>query len=153
MTVIAYRDGILAADTLVTGGLDRVGHIAKIKKVGNWLIGGAGAVGAIVPLMRWLEETDDGDDILSPVPYPSGMDASGLLVHCPTGKIYYTDSDSPFLIKLESDYASIGSGSTVARTAMYLGQTATEAVNTATLLDIGCGGAVTWINTSGETGS
>lgn len=56
------------------------------------------------------------------------------------GKLYTVGSD--FAVSTRGDYASIGSGSDFANTAMHLGKTAKQAVEVATELDLYTGGNV-----------
>lgn len=148
MTVIAYRDGVLAADTLITANLDRAGQCLKIREINGWLVGAAGTLGSLQPLVNWV--TDTSGNLAKPVDYPSGMDGSGILVD-KNGIGYYADSEARYVTPISSEFLAIGSGATTARTAMYLGLTATEAVATAIDLDVGCGGKVTFIAVNGES--
>lgn len=156
MTVIAYRDGVLAADTLITSGLDRAGQTIKIGRLRSapeseedpkyWLYGAAGTLGSATPLIKWISA---GADLTQPVEYPNSMEGSGLLINS-TGDIFYVDSDSHFVTNIHAPFVAIGCGATAARVAMYLDCTSTEAVEAVIDVDAACGGQVTWIDLEGN---
>ena len=79
MTTIAYRDGILAADSLVTLGSTKVhGSYQKIRRIGEYLVGTAGSVADCQAFVVWLKECD------STQPPPKGE--YGALVVGPQGR-------------------------------------------------------------------
>lgn len=147
MTVIAYRDGTLAADTLITSNLDRAGQCIKIKRVDPWLIGYAGNLGSLQALINWINDTKS--DFTKPVEYPTGMESCGMLVDA-SGQGYYVSDESRYVTPITAPYLAIGCGASIARTAMYLGFGAIEAVEAAIDLDVACGGKVTYITIDGE---
>lgn len=147
MTVIAYRDGVLAADTLITSNLDRAGQCVKIHREGDWIMGAAGTLGSLQPLVNWIKETNA--DFAKPVEYPSGMDGCGILVN-KDGEGFYVDSEARFVTRINAPFLAIGSGGTTARTAMYLSCSAIEAVDAAIDLDVGCGGKATYLTIAGD---
>lgn len=57
MTVIAYRDGVLAADSLVTWRAHRDGHVRKIFKVGRILATASGTTALAQAFRRKLGKT------------------------------------------------------------------------------------------------
>lgn len=146
MTVIAYRDGTLAADTLVTTGSDMAGQALKIKRLETWLVGYAGSFGSMQPVLNWIT---DGADFTKPVEYPAGMDTSAILID-KDGQGHYVDSESRFVSKVTAPYMTIGCGSSGARVAMHLGCSAIEAVEAVIDLDVACGGKVTFLTVEGE---
>lgn len=146
MTVIAYKDGVLAADSLVTSGYDLAGHIVKIRQEGEWSFGVAGSPSGIVPITNWVK---GGADLDTPIEFPSSLEATALLINS-HGEVYYVDSDSHYPVKMHVKYAAVGSGSTAARTAMFLGHSAIEAVEAVTHVDSSCGGSVTWVAIDGS---
>lgn len=149
MTVIAYKDGIMAADTLVTANGSRCAHALKFRKVNGWLIGASGYFGAFKPIARWVEE---GADLDKPVDWGKFEDSAGIVVS-PGGETYHVGTVGGYLIEEHSPWGvATGSGSEVARTAMYLGLSAREAVQVAIDLETGCGGLVTWASLTSDEG-
>lgn len=129
MTTIAYRAGIMAADTCVTDRCCRVGTIAKIwRRDDGALAGMSGAADDMAVFRKWFL---DGAD----APYPAIIhDSEGILV-LPGGQVlgYFK---SGIGIEIEADFFAIGSGFKAALGAMHAGADAAEAVRIAALLDV-----------------
>lgn len=129
MTTIAYRDGIIAADTCVSPG--RRGHATKIAKRrdghGGFLL--AGACGFAIyseAFLRWFENGEQG----------SPPEARQVNNACDIGMIIRArnrcelfEPGGSYLIR--GDYFAIGSGSPEANGAMFTGATAETAVRAA----------------------
>lgn len=147
MTIIAYRDGVIAADTLVTHHGSRVAHTQKIFRVNGWLIGASGTLGAVRPAMAWVL---DGADLSRPIDFGKVEDAAATFVS-PEGVRYYVDTGNPFLVEEVSPFTAMGSGADVARGAMFHGATAVEAVEAAISIDISCGGQIHWLGLDGSS--
>ena len=136
MTVIAYKDGIMAADKrAVNVGLNRT--VTKIKKIHGNLVGVCGDADKIAMLFDWLERGGDPKD------YPEFQktDYSGLLVITPFKDIWKFESQ-PLPIVIEDSFFAMGSGRDYAITAMHMGATAIEAVKVACEFDVSCGNGV-----------
>lgn len=138
MTTIAYRDGILAADTLISGNT-RSGHMRKIGKIGNILYGGCGSASLVSGFMSWVRAGMVGTPILSVMSGDQHNSASGL--------VFFEDHIIRFepagsFMKTAVYYAE-GSGEEVALGAMYAGATALEAVRAAAEWDLFTGGEIT----------
>lgn len=132
MTTIAYRDGVLAADSLVTLGDTKVhGRYHKIVRIGGHLIGTAGSVAACQNFLDWLREGDEDS-----VP-PKG-EYKALVVN-PKGKVREFEGGSLLPVPRGAKFYSIGSGAPYALAAMYAGATATEAVKIAAKIDTSTG--------------
>lgn len=147
MTIIAYRDGVIAADTLVTHHGSRVAHTQKITRTSGWLIGASGTLGAIRPAVVWVL---DGANLSQPVDFGKIEDSAVIFVD-PAGALYYADTGSPFLISESSPFTALGSGADVARGAMFHGASAVEAVDAAISIDVSCGGQVHWLGLDGSS--
>lgn len=134
MTTIAYRDGVLVADSQVTlGGMKLPGNALKIGKTkAGILYGGAGSFAAVGKFFDWVNS--DAEDEL-----PEG-EYSGLVV-LPKGEVIEIENGS-VLPKVKQKFYSIGSGSPFALAAMMAGATAQAAVKIATKLDIHSGGPI-----------
>lgn len=146
MTVIVYRDGIMAADSLATAGDRMTGHCKKVFKAntprGSEVFGVAGAA-TYIPLVRaYLEGT-------GPVPMPNDVErgvpqadrhgyavivasAAGVRVICDG-----CESDAP-----EAPYHVIGCGSMFAQGALAVGASAEDAVKATIAGSPWCGGPI-----------
>ena len=153
MTVIAYRNGVLAADTLVTSYGTRTSGVIKIlaaetSKGERWLIGGCGALGVTVPARLWVTNTDA--DLDKPIDF-SGVDDSALILIDPTGRCFYSHSASPFVSEKFGPFHAIGSGADAARAAMLMGANARVAVDVAKEIETSCGGGTVWMTLDGDS--
>lgn len=139
-TIIAYKDGILAADTLVcnTDTYEKLYYAEKIfKSDDGWLIGANGDCTYCLNFIKWAQEGRVG---LAP---KQGKYDGGLLIS-PQGKIrifsgqHYEEILNPFV--------TIGSGSPWAMAVMEIGGTAIDAVNAAMKWCMTCGGEITVVS-------
>ena len=132
MTTIAYRDGVLASDSLVTlGDTKSHGTYIKIKRIGNLLVGAAGGVADSEQFLQWLKY-DDGE-----TPPPKGQYSA--LVIDPRGRVREIENGSVLPVPRGAKFHAIGSGGPFALAAMYAGASAVEAVKIATKIDINSG--------------
>lgn len=150
MTVIAYKDGIMASDGLVTDGPVIVDtQCDKIMRLENGgLFGMAGDLDCrdVVEVINygWTKEAPSRDTLAE-----LAMSFEGIVVR-PDGTVYtvaisylkdYERWDAE-LIERKDKVATVGCGSPFALTAMTLGKSAVEAVDTAMKLHTHCGGCV-----------
>lgn len=147
MTVIAYKDGIMAADSNASYDYLTVAQVHKtIRTKHGFLIGGAGSAGDVSEAFARLQDLENirqlyGEEIIS--------GESQLLIVTPKGKIYVVDHAG--VITVRGKFAVLGSGSAVALTALTLGHSAAEAVNVAKKLVPGCGGKTRTIKLKART--
>ena len=139
MTTIAYKDGILAADSQTTAGhLSTSSTRSKIRKFDDGYAAFSGLcsdIPILFDLIKGKEVEGDTKDIDATAivmpnkgkPYQASVDSLGNLYKHPISK-----------------FSAIGSGWTVAMGAMQSGASAKEAVKEAIKLDIYSGGAVKW---------
>lgn len=132
MTTIAYRDGVLASDSLVTLGNTKVhGSYQKIRRIGDHLLGTAGSVAACQQFIDWVKSGNDED------PPPKG-EYSALIID-PRGRVREMENGSVLPVPRGAKFFAIGSGAPYALAAMYAGATATEAVKIAAKIDTSTG--------------
>ena len=132
MTVIAFREGVLAADSLITGGGTRLGYASKIRKIGPVLAAASGSWPQALSFLDWFSGGMDGD--------PPEVDekAEGLLIY--DGRLVtWSDKGWDHIV---APFYAIGCGAAEARGAMAAGASAVEAVKAACLVDVHCGGHV-----------
>ncbi len=138
MTVIVYRDGILAADSLVCSSNTRIGSDKKIYKIKHYLIGAAGDTSVIEDILHWIKNGKDRDK--KPT-FNSSSSFEGIIINTKTAEVTYIElSCSEFPVK--APYYAIGIGADFALGAMYKGADAEEAVEAAISLSTACGGAI-----------
>jgi ATP-dependent protease HslVU (ClpYQ) peptidase subunit len=135
MTTIAYRDGVLAADTRVTrGGYIMPGHFCKIgRSPSGDLVGISGNCAKADGFLRAvINGTAD------PTAPEEGVTA---LVISPDGRITVHEAAGRFDIT-GAEFWAIGSGTSAALGALHAGASAEEAVRIAMLIDNDSGGEV-----------
>lgn len=136
MTTIAYRDGVMAADTLVTSNGKRDGQ--KIKIARNAAGDLAGAAGNSAVCQQFLEWFSSGEKH-EPPEFDEEL-GNGLIVRADgTIELYMKHGVS----KSTADFYSLGSGYQIALGAMSMGATAEIAVRKAMEFDTESGGNVT----------
>jgi 20S proteasome alpha/beta subunit len=134
LTTIAWRDGVLAADTLVTSNSIRDGHQQKIHRVGPVLVGGVGYCGTYELFRTWVRGGMKGDS-----PYQGRDDGHGFLAsRC---AVLCFGGSGPRHVR--GPFSAHGSGWEIAMGAMAMGANAEQAVRTAIEWDTGSGGEVT----------
>ena len=136
MTTLAYRDGVLAADTMATVGNTKLpGRVRKVWKFKDGrLFGGAGTMENIRSLKKLMSAHGSGE-----LPSPKFSDVEAILV-MPNGHVMtyegavWEEEDSP--------YIALGSGYAYALTALWLGGTPQKAVQAGIQFDKCSGGGV-----------
>lgn len=140
MTTIAYRDGVLAADSMLTGYDADCGSVTKIRRNRHGWIGGAcGNAGSISLFMDWFLNTAARVDV-KPPPSVSDNAADGFVV-VPGDRVFFW-SGAPALWPVIAPFHAIGSGMRFAMGAMAMGANAREAVEVARKFDVYTGGRI-----------
>lgn len=138
MTTICYRDGTLAADSLISYQTITCGNRSKIVNAGSHLIALAGPIWLRFPLEEWVS----GGCVFKNVPavlLENECDFSCLIVDR-SGIAY--EFTRGYLVPVHSSYYAIGSGGLLALGAMAHGASAVEAVEAAGKHDKNTGGTV-----------
>lgn len=142
MTTIAYRDGVMAADSQTTAGEVRRGATRKVfQLLDGSLVGFSGGLSEIGPAVQWFAE--------GKLPYKRPRlpeDASLLVIEAsPSGEVsYYRHNLIPQLTV--AAFHAIGSGNEFALGAMAMGANAQQAVAVAAEFDIYTGGRITTLS-------
>lgn len=133
MTTIAYRDGVLAADTQVNSGNGcRAGTIAKIGQTKDgclWAFSGNAQM--MAACVGWTEERKDDP--------PKDIEGVFVLI-APDGT--YREWWGSGWLQVNDPQPAWGSGERIARGAMFAGADAETAVRAAIALDPESGGQV-----------
>lgn len=142
MTTVAFRDGVMAADTMITNGNQKQHGVQKIYRIGSWVVGFAGDFGDIPVLCEWLEkqaECRSVPDWGQPDEFPEDIDTD-VLIACAAG-LFELDSKGR-VIPVPVTFTAIGSGAKYAIGAMAYGASATKAIQIAMDNDTYSGGEV-----------
>ena len=131
MTVIVYRDGVMAADTLVVDAANAMYHTQKIFRMDDGgLIATAGGGQETIAFRNYFLYGIEADDL-------EYKDFSGILVK-PDGLVYYCETHK-LIDPVDDDFIAIGSGRMIANGALEMGASAEEAVKIACKYNIYCG--------------
>lgn len=143
MTTVAYRDGILAADTQITYGATLLqGSYQKIHKLSNGaLYGFCGSLEAGEFMRRHLIQVGKGKGHLEDIDLRD-ENYEAIIVQ-PDGKTYFFEKRIWSRLKLP--YVAMGTGKEHAFGAMFVGASAKQAVKAAIKLDPNTGGKVKWV--------
>jgi ATP-dependent protease HslVU (ClpYQ) peptidase subunit len=146
MTTLAYRDGVLAADSAITCGSMYQGTAPKIHKLpGGCIFAWSGTMAVAMFLLEHLSRLEDfcprpglHIDLPDHKWLEGGYEAWIL---APDGTLY-SFNDERVLLHVTAPYAATGSGCCYAMGAMAAGATAEEAIVAAAKCEIHTGGPV-----------
>lgn len=134
MTTIAYRDGIIAADRLVTAGNMRAGFVTKIFAAHDMVVGISGSLSDLGLFQMWFNS-----ELLDTVPSFSD-EVDGIVVDADHNIFYIGAKGNRVMVA--GEYAAVGSGEEYAMAAMAMGADARKAVEIAIQLDTLSGGGI-----------
>ncbi|QGH74884.1 hypothetical protein MAL1_00138 [Bacteriophage DSS3_MAL1] len=145
MTTIAYRNGVMAADTLMARGNERAVGAVKIFATKKFLVGISGAFSNLEPLKAFLSEheeevSDPGELWRFWEDAPEYGGGYCCLIVTKDGDIWNAIDSPP--VRIPAEFDAIGSGGTYAMGAMGAGATACDAVRVARQFDVNTGGSV-----------
>lgn len=136
MTTVAYKDGVMAADTQVSGGYTKLASIVKVERTPQgYLVGACGSSAYCYKVRSWASDTKTPD---AP-PMPENDDDNAIMVK-PDGTIVLIWKVG--LTEVAAPFYAIGSGRYHALGVMAFGGSAIEAVEVSIQLDLGTGGEV-----------
>lgn len=138
MTTIAYKDGVMASDSLYTNGNDRRDYyMPKVHRLGRQglLLGHAGGAPYAHTFKAWLHT-----DLKEGSPDLGGPRGAEMLIALPDGMLITVTHGGWEWYR--APFAAIGSGGDYAMGAMQAGASAEEAVRAAMALDTNTGGDV-----------
>lgn len=124
MTTIAYRNGVLVADTVMTKGSALIGQVVKIRRNDKGhLAGASGSASYNGEFLKWFESGEMGEPP-EPIEKDDAMDRG--LIFRNNGQVELYEPGGMFKVKI--DYFAVGSGCDFAIGAMHAGASAEEAV-------------------------
>jgi 20S proteasome alpha/beta subunit len=131
MTTIAYKDGILAADTQVTyQGNKNFARTKKIFELEHCIFGGAGTIAAIQEFKKFLEGKDFNKEIFSKEVHRSDF----IVIDKKTRQVT-TYCEDLIAEPVDAEYFAIGSGCHYAYGALATGVSVIEAIKIASKFD------------------
>ena len=135
MTTIAYRNGVMAADSFETWENDIIHACArKLHKFGHTIIGIAGDIEAGTEAAIWYADQSKEK------PTYDSEDDFELLILNPTGLFSMGRRLVPLMVR--TPYCAIGTGAAIATGALFAGADAATAVKAASKHDPFTGGRV-----------
>lgn len=135
MTIIAYKDGILASDSQLEANRVITSTGRKIRKTKDgWLAAGNGQYSCINAFLVWAEDRV-AEELIS----LDFDNFQGLIIN-PKGRMFCYDDEFPY--ENISPFYAGGIGSEIATGAFAMGATAKEAVKAAIDYHTGCGGKI-----------
>lgn len=136
MTVIAFDGRTLAADKRATTGGGMVRTITKIERHNGELLAVTGGLDIGLEMKEWYKAGADPERF----PEVARKDDAVLIVI--KNRRIYSYASGPYPMEIEARKCAFGSGRDFAEAAMYLGRTAVEAVEIASLFQSDCGNGV-----------
>ncbi len=143
MTTIAYRNGVIAADTHIWGNGTLMGFVTKIARNDTGDLAGACGTGFhAAQFLDWFRDGEKGD---APHPVPVSeqipIKCRAIIIRSTGTKVVemYEDGD---MHQYVTEYVAIGSGRDIAYGGMFHGVSAMRAVAAAITLDESTGGSV-----------
>lgn len=138
MTIIVYKDGVMASDSQISSNDWHYGWSEKTaRNLRGDLLGASGDQGFMVRMLQWFLA---GEKTSPPSARDGDKHYDCMIVRSKSQQIL-TLSDTTFC-PLENASHAIGSGRTFALGAMEHGASAVDAVKTAIKFDLYCGGEI-----------
>ena len=143
MTVIAYRDGVIAADTGAQVGGTFFGHARKIARDDQGrLAGAAGNATYAHAFLKWFKDGDWDKKDAPPPPEAklteTSIDRGVIFLNDGSIRIYEPDG----MFEIRGDFYALGSGRDIALGAMHAGADAVKAAKIAAAIEAGCCGDI-----------
>ncbi len=144
MTIIAFKEGVMASDSLICQDNKRIGSIKKIFELPNATVGLAGTWQHCITFLAWFKNNADLTNLPKDF-HEEKWDFEALVYNKTTKAVeLYTNAFTPDII--EADWYAIGMGADFALGAMAAGVSAETAVEIAIIFSIDCGGKVQVVN-------
>jgi ATP-dependent protease HslVU (ClpYQ) peptidase subunit len=150
MTTIAFKDGTLAADTMLTRGNERNYGVNKLFRTQHFLIGFSGAMANWKAMVAFIKEhetlLDPGEtaeDLHKFWEDAPAFTEYGAMMIDRAHRIFHIVDAPPVYIPSRLD--AIGTGGGYAMGAMLFGASAAEAIRVARTVDVHTGGPVSTI--------
>lgn len=139
MSIVVYRDGVIASDSLITQGGYITGFAPKIARYRDGSL--AGAAGDLINTGTFLRFFCRLGANFERVEIPSADASFEGIVAAPDGRVRLFGKSGHFC-EIEAPYYTLGCGYEIATGALIRGATAIEAVEAAIAANVYCGGSV-----------
>ena len=146
MSTVVFREGLLAADTLMTQGSIKCPESMNKLAMGKThpvIDAMAGKTAALASTMRMIEAMPtapwDGGEFPSRPPLDQSCE---LVVFHRDGRVFSFETDGLWFEPADVPFMALGSGSKAALGALHMGADAVRAVEVASLADAYTGGAI-----------
>ncbi|AXQ69584.1 peptidase HslV family [Caulobacter phage CcrSC] len=141
MTTLAYKDGVLAADTRICDGTLMLGVFTKIRRIGPVLTAGCGNAQDVAKFNAWVSSGMEGE-------FSMGESECWLIAPGQPVLIYENDT----FLRIDAPFYASGTGGEIARGAMAMGADAVTAVRQAILHDSATGPPIDVLYLDGRPG-
>lgn len=146
MTTIAFRAGIIAADSMVFQNAQRANfEVRKIRKFGQTLVSGYGVLVVVQSFIRWAETVKHWDDLRDLPDFPNNDSGGGIAIRQDNGGFLVAEFNhygkEEYWIT-EAGFLAWGSGANWAEGALWAGASAEEAVRAAQFYSTTSGGTI-----------
>ena len=142
MTVVCYKNGVLASDSLVSNSIMNAGSMQKVLKRGGYLVGVSGSCKDAAMFLDAVKEIPvEALDNFIPDPVTMKFDNLGAIFVKPDGTVLHVD-EGGYFFQIDAPFHAEGSGAPIAIGAMAAGASAQEAVEIAIEYVPSCGGKV-----------
>jgi ATP-dependent protease HslVU (ClpYQ) peptidase subunit len=139
VTIVCYRDGIMASDSEISEGQLRVGRVQKAVKMKDGSL--VGFCGPLKDMAAWLTWIEKGANVKR---RPEVSEEFEVMIVDPEGDVAFVEGNGP-VMSITAPFHAIGSGQWVAMGAMGAGASAEEAARIACGLVHSCSEPVTTI--------
>lgn len=147
MTVIVYRNGVLAADKLGTRTGFRSDFVTKVwRRADGVLVGGCGASSLTYAFTQWV--LDGEEKFKRPGLRAEDENSAGAIIIRANGAM--EEHDFMGWHPVSGEFWAAGTGAEAALGALHMGASAIEAVEVASKICIHCGGGVDSVSLKGE---
>lgn len=152
MSTVAYRDGTMAADTIMSFNSELMYGVHKVGRTKRFLFGFVGQFAGMAPLYDWLVVVEQMED--HPEKFYKhaehlnmGKSEGSALIADEDGKVWQLLDDGG-VVRLNGAYQAVGSGDGYAHGALFCGADAHSAVEAAINFDAFTGGHVETVDFS-----
>lgn len=138
MTTVVYKDGVIAADTLICEGDQFYGERSKIFDLENHVVGVAGASLLYDEFLLFVQGKEFNREVFK----TNDLNFKGIVIDKKTRKVLCYEKELVCDGDIKTDFIAIGSGAAIAKGALLMGANAKQAVECAAKIDRFTGGRI-----------
>lgn len=140
ITTIAYKDGVIAMDSRVTGDTVIYGHTTKGKATKDYLAAAAGGLQEVQAFLDWVDAGYKQEDKKKFGLEGREVEIQAIVVDKKKNIYFFEDRLYPFCVN--AAFHALGSGTEIAMGAMAAGASAYSALKIASQYDSATGGPI-----------